>query len=71
MIIVITGLSGSGKTNTGYALLFSNYFRNCVFIESEWFSAKRPFDWNSKRDIESLYLSTARLMPGAMHKSNK
>ena len=62
MIILVTGLSGSGKTNTGYSLMLSHFFKSIVFIESEWFSAKIPFDWNDKKDIESLYHATERLI---------
>jgi predicted ABC-type ATPase len=62
MIILVTGLSGSGKTNTGYSLMFSHFFKSIVFIESEWFSAKFPFDWNNKEDIESLYQTMERLI---------
>ena len=62
MIILVTGLSGGGKTNTGYALMFSHFFKTLVFIESEWFSAKIPFDWNNNKDIESLYQTTEKII---------
>ncbi len=55
MIVLVTGLAGSGKTDTCYTLLAQNYFTRAVFIESDWFGAKIPFDWTDKNDIESIY----------------
>ncbi len=62
MLILLTGLSGSGKTNTGYALMLSKHFKSITFIETEWFSARADFDWTKRTDIESLYQATEKLI---------
>jgi broad-specificity NMP kinase len=62
MIILVTGLAGSGKTDTCYAVLALNYFSRITFIESDWFGAKIPFDWTGKSDIESVYQTLSLLI---------
>ncbi len=42
--------------------MFSKFFPGIVFIESEWFSAKVPFDWTDKKDIELLYQTVGLLI---------
>ncbi len=62
MIVIVTGLAGSGKTDTCYAVIARNYFARLVFLESEWLCAKVPFDWNNRNDIESVYQMLALLI---------
>lgn len=51
MIILLTGPTGSGKTDTSWALL--QQFQNIVFLDCDWFASRVPFDW--EKDLESVY----------------
>jgi uridine kinase len=53
MIIVLTGSTGSGKTDTAWGLL--KIFNNIVFLDSDWFASMQPFSWDSKSDVGMVY----------------
>jgi hypothetical protein len=53
MIIFLTGETGSGKTDTGWALVAA--VDDIVFQDCDWFASRKPFSWKSRADVESVY----------------
>jgi broad-specificity NMP kinase len=53
MIIVLTGPTGVGKTDTSWALLETA--PPLVFLDCDWFAARVPFSWKREGDVESVY----------------
>jgi shikimate kinase len=53
MIVFLTGETGSGKTDTGWALVSA--LDNLVFLDCDWFASRSPFSWKSRTDVESVY----------------
>lgn len=53
MIILLTGPTGCGKTDTSWALL--QQFDQMVFLDSDWFASRIPFSWEKEEDVESIY----------------
>lgn len=53
MIVFITGPSGIGKTDTSWALL--NLIQPMVFLDCDWFASRVPFNWDDKKDLDSVY----------------
>jgi chloramphenicol 3-O-phosphotransferase len=53
MIILITGPTGAGKTDTSWALI--ERAAPMVFLDCDWFAARMPFSWQRPADVESVY----------------
>jgi|GEM_PF-2199953 len=54
MVIVLTGPTGVGKTDTAWALL--PLFRELVFLDADWFASRIPFSWANESDVQAVYL---------------
>lgn len=57
MIIVLTGPTGTGKTDTSWALLQQS--DRMVFLDCDWFASRVPFAWENEADVESVYKALA------------
>jgi AAA domain len=55
MIIFLTGTTGSGKTDTAWALVSA--LPELVFLDCDWFASRSPFSWKRAEDVESVYRS--------------
>lgn len=53
MIIVLTGPTGSGKTDTSWALVALT--NNMVFLDCDWFASLQPFTWDKQSDVQMVY----------------
>lgn len=53
MIILITGLTGTGKTDTSWALL--QQVSRIVFLDCDWFASRVPFNWQNESDVETVF----------------
>ena len=60
MIIILTGPTGSGKTDTSWELL--KIFNNMVFLDCDWFAAMQPFSWDKKSDVAMVYQAIAQMI---------
>ena len=60
MIIVLTGPTGSGKTDTSWALL--ELAPPMVFLDCDWFAARAPFSWKSRNDVESVFQAVSVML---------
>jgi broad-specificity NMP kinase len=60
MLIILTGPTGSGKTDTSWELL--KIFNNMVFLDCDWFAAMQPFSWNKKSDVAMVYQALAQMI---------
>lgn len=56
-IIAITGPSGVGKTDTGWAILehLSRQGIAATLMDADWYANSRPFDWNQAADLNSVF----------------
>lgn len=54
-IIVLTGPSGVGKTDTGWAIVEAS--PSMVFLDCDGFAFRRPFSWDDEADVEAVYES--------------
>jgi hypothetical protein len=52
-IIFLTGTTGSGKTDTAWALV--SRLDELVFLDCDWFASRSPFSWKRAADVESVY----------------
>lgn len=57
MIIFLTGTTGSGKTDTCWALV--SELDELVFLDCDWFASRTPFSWKQIEDVESVYRAIA------------
>jgi len=53
MIVFLTGTTGSGKTDTSWALV--SLLPELVFLDCDWFASRSPFSWQRGDDVESVY----------------
>ena len=53
MMLVLTGPTGSGKTDTSWALLA--LMNGAVFLDCDWFASRSGFDWNDAAEVDSVY----------------
>lgn len=53
MIILLTGPTGSGKTDTSWALL--QQINPIVFLDCDWFASRIPFNWKNESDVETVF----------------
>jgi hypothetical protein len=53
MIYFISGPTGVGKTDTAFLLLTK--LKNSFFLDSNWLSAKNPYNPHSKKSILEMY----------------
>lgn len=60
MIIILTGPTGSGKTNASWEFL--KIFNNMAFLDCDWFTAIQPFCWNKKSDVAMVYKAIATMI---------
>src|SRR5581483_4038920 len=57
MIILLTGPTGAGKTDTSWELI--KQFDSLVFLDCDWFASMKPFSWNKQSDVELVYAAIA------------
>lgn len=67
MIILLTGPTGTGKTDTSWALL--QQYTQMIFLDCDWFASRVPFNWENISDVESVF-ETLSLMIGFYHEKN-
>lgn len=60
MLIILTGPTGSGKTNASWELL--KIFNNMVFLDCDWFAAMQPFSWEKKSDVAMVYQALGKMI---------
>ncbi|HWA30753.1 MAG TPA: hypothetical protein VG867_06635 [Rhizomicrobium sp.] len=53
MIVFLTGPTGSGKTDTSWALVAAS--DTLVFLDCDWFAARAGFDWADPGDVDSVF----------------
>jgi hypothetical protein len=53
MILFLTGPTGSGKTDTSWALIQA--FDDLVFLDCDWFASRSNFAWTDAADVASVY----------------
>lgn len=69
MIIILTGPTGSGKTDTSWALLGN--VRDIVFLDCDWFASLQPFSWKKESDVEMVYQAISIMIDFHIKKSHK
>jgi len=60
MIIILTGSTGSGKTDTSWELL--KKINNIVFLDCDWFASKVPFCWSNEIDVDKIFESISKMI---------
>lgn len=53
MIILLTGPTGVGKTDTSWAIL--QQMTGVVFLDCDWFASRVPFAWDNESDVGSVF----------------
>lgn len=53
MIILLTGPTGVGKTDTSWSLLTK--LNQIIFLDCDWFASRIPFSWENETDVESIF----------------
>ena len=53
LAIFLTGPTGSGKTDTSWALL--RRIEGLVFLDCDWFASRAGFDWDRAADVDSVW----------------
>jgi adenylate kinase family enzyme len=69
MIIILTGPTGVGKTDTSWALL--QQFDQLIFLDADWFASRTPFSWEKEEDIESVFQTLSLMIGYHLNKANK
>jgi len=60
MIIILTGPTGSGKTDTSWELL--KLFNEIVFLDCDWFASSAPFAWEKESDVHMVYQAISTMI---------
>ena len=60
MIILLTGPSGVGKTDTSWAIVAQS--DHMVFLDCDWFASYPPFSWQRDADVEAVYQALSLLL---------
>lgn len=68
MIIFLTGPTGSGKTDTSWALL--KFFDQLVFLDCDWFASLQPFSWENESDVMMVYQALADMVKFHQQRNN-
>lgn len=69
MIIILTGPTGSGKTDTAWELL--KIFNNIVFLDCDWFASMQPFSWDKKSDVAMVYQLLGQMIDFHLQRGKK
>lgn len=69
MIILLTGPTGSGKTDTSWALL--QQFEQMIFLDCDWFASRVPFSWEEEQDVESVYRALSSMLDFYIKNENR
>lgn len=69
MIIVLTGPTGSGKTDASWGLL--KVFNNMVFLDCDWFGSMQPFSWENRSDVAMVYELLGQMIDYHMARGKK
>lgn len=60
MIILLTGPTGTGKTDTSWALL--QQYKQMIFLDCDWFASRVPFNWENNSDVESVFEALSQMI---------
>lgn len=69
MIILLTGPTGTGKTDTSWALL--QQFDRMVFLDCDWFASRVPFSWENESDVISVFQSLSLMIEFHLKRGDK
>jgi len=69
MIILLTGPTGSGKTDTSWALL--EIMHELVFLDCDWFALLKPFSWEKESDVEMVFQALSTMIDFHIQNGNK
>lgn len=67
MIILLTGPTGSGKTDTSWELF--NHFDQLTFFDCDWFASTKPFSWDKTEDVEMVYQALSNMIEFHLNRS--
>lgn len=68
MIILLTGPTGVGKTDTSWALLQQS--SRIVFLDCDWFASRVPFNWKNESDLETIFQALSLLIDFHLKQGN-
>lgn len=69
MIILLTGPTGSGKTDTSWELL--SITKEMVFFDCDWFASLQPFSWSQEADVAMVYEALADMIDFHIKRGNR
>lgn len=69
MLVILTGPTGSGKTDTSWELVGAS--TDLVFLDCDWFASRSQFSFEKLEDVESVYRAMSSQIGFHMNEGRK